>query len=215
MAILTCSKAALRCPDCGKVSYHDLSLFDFSGTNSVRLECDCGTVVISLGTKDKKHYWLQVECSLCGDKHLYYHHWKELWDESDRVLPLVCDEASLDVAYIGPEGEVEEAMENSDGSLAEMAESLGFGDYFVNSSVMYGVLESLNQLAENGHLFCECGNFNVEIEIYPDKLELRCDYCSYSGIIMARDEKDMEIIHHMSEIQLTKKGFRCLDGNKI
>jgi len=214
MAIIsTFSKIVSRCPSCGDISYHDLSMFSFSRSRSTKLECTCGKTIVYMGTKDRKHYWLQLECSFCEGRHIFYYHWKDLWNGD--VLSLVCDESGLDIAYIGPEKKIEKAIEDGEKSLAKMAEDLGFGDYFTNPEVMYGVLDYLNQLAEDGSLFCQCGNFNIEIEIYPDRLELRCEYCDCSGIIMAQNEMDLETVRSLSEIQLTNRGFKCLEGKKV
>ncbi len=212
MAFSTSSKIVLRCPSCGEVTQHDLSLFAFSGSDNLRLQCSCGTDVASFGTKDKKHFWIQAECSFCDETHLYYYQRKDIWGNA--ILSLPCDDSGLDIAYIGPPEKMEEVVSSGDKSLAEMAEDLGFGDYFSNPDVMYDVLDFLYQLAEKGDLFCHCGNYDVEIEIYPDRLELKCGYCEASGIVMARDDADLETLRGMKEIELTPKGFKCLEGKK-
>ena len=212
MAISTNSKMVLRCPYCGEINQHDLSLFAFSGANSIRLTCSCGVDIASLGTKDKKHFWLQADCSFCDDIHFCYYSRKAIW--GSEILSLFCDEAGLDIAYIGPLEKIQEVVTLGDRSLAEMAQDMGFGDYFNNPEVMYGVLDSLYQLAERGDLFCHCGNYDVEIEIYPDRLELKCEYCQASGIVMAQNEADLETLQGLKEIELTPKGFKCLEGKK-
>lgn len=213
MAISTYSKMVLRCPYCGEINQHDLSLFAFSGSNSCRLTCSCGMDIASFGTKDKKHFWVQADCSFCDETHICYYSRKDIWGME--ILSLFCEDSGLDIAYIGPAEKMEEVVTSGDRTLAEMAQDLGFGDYFSNPDTMYGVLDCLYQLAEKGDLFCHCGNYDVEIEIYPDRLELKCGYCQSSGTIMAQNEADLEILQGMKEIELTPKGFKCLEGNKL
>lgn len=212
MAISTNSKMVLRCPYCGEINQHNLSLFDFSGSNSCSLACSCGEDIASLGTKDRKHFWMQADCSFCEEIHFSYYNRKAIW--GDEVISLFCEEAGMDIAYIGPPEKMEEIVTLGDKSLVEMAQDMGFGDYFSNPEVMYGVLDSLHQMAERGDLFCHCGNCDVEIEIYPDRLELKCEYCQSSGMVMAQSEADLETLQGLREIELMPKGFKCLEGKK-
>jgi len=202
----------LRCPYCGEIGCYDISIFSFSGSKSLKFKCECGADIAVIGTKDRKKYWLQLECGYCMGRHIFYYNRKQLWEAE--FLPLVCEETGLDIAYIGDEEIIKQAMETGENSLAEIAENLGFSDYFVNPDVMYGVLDHLNFLAEEGRLFCRCGNLNIEIEIFPDRLELKCGCCSSSGVIMAQDEMDLEKIYNLSEIQLTDIGFKFREGKR-
>lgn len=212
MAISTHSKMVLRCPYCGEINELDLSVFAFSGSNSCRFTCSCGIDIASLGSKDKKHFWVQADCSFCEETHVGYYNRRDIW--GNEIVSLFCDDTGLDIAYIGPPDKMEEVVSQGEKSLAEMAEDLGFGDYFSNPEVMYGVLDCLYQLAETGDLFCHCGNYDVEIEIYPDRLELKCGYCQASGIVMAQNDADLEALQGLKEIELTTKGFKCLEGKK-
>ncbi|NLO90215.1 MAG: hypothetical protein GX088_07850 [Clostridia bacterium] len=210
--VTTLTKMVLRCPYCGEISYYDISIFAFSRSRSLKFKCECGTTIALLGTKDRKKFWLQLECSYCLGRHVFYYNRKHLWETE--ILPLICDETGLDIAYIGEKNLIKQAVESGDKSLVEIAENLGFGDYFVNPEVMYGVLDYLNILAEEGKLFCRCGNYNIEIEIFPDRLDLKCGCCSCSGVIMAQDEWDLEKVCSLSEIQLTDMGFKSREGKK-
>ncbi len=186
MAISTNSKIVLRCPYCGEVNQHDLSVFAFSGSNSCRFTCSCGSDIASLGSRDRKHFWVQADCSFCEETHFCYFNRKDIW--GDEIVSLYCNDTGLDIAYIGPQDKMEEIVAYEEKSLAEMARDLGFGDYFSNPEIMYGVLDCLYQLAEKGDLFCHCGNYDVEIEMLPDRLELKCGFCNASGIVMSQNE---------------------------
>ena len=56
-------------------------------------------------------------------------------------------------------------------SLREMVDP-GFR-LLCQSEVMYEILDDLHKLAAEGKLSCQCGNMDVEVEVF-EKVELRC-----------------------------------------
>lgn len=213
MYIPTSSVVAIRCPFCGQLEFHALSLFDFAGANSTKIQCSCGETLLAMGTKNRKQFWLQMECVLCEAKHLYYFTRRQIW--SSEVLEIHCEETGLEIAYIGPRNKVRQCVQRQERSLAEMAEEMGFEHYFDNPDVMYGILDHLYQLAENGHLSCQCGNHNIEIEIFPDCLELSCDLCRCRAQIMAQQEEDLDKIKNTGIITLEGAGIGPAKTPKI
>ena len=200
MLIQTLNVVALRCPDCGKIKYHTLSFFSFSEKKPVRFNCDCGAQLLSITTKDRKVFYLQLDCLMCETKHLYHYLFKDLW--SAEVLPLFCDETGLEVGFIGPRQKVRKSIAQQERSLREMAEDLGFSDYFANPEVMYDILDDLHKLASDGKLSCECGNMDVEVEVFADRVELRCPTCEALGIIGAETKEDRKAMKNTWEIVL-------------
>lgn len=212
MFIPTTSTVAVRCSVCGQLEFHALSLFDFARVGTCKIQCSCGRTLLNIGTKNRKRFWLQVECVLCETKHLFHFSRKQIW--SSEVLELTCEENGLEICYIGPTNKVRICVENLDRSIAEMAEELGYTDYFENPDIMYDVLDRLYQIAENGNLLCNCGNQDIEIEIFPDYLELKCGYCHSSARIMARTEKDLDFVNNSTKIQLSQSFVNDLQKRK-
>jgi ribosomal protein L31 len=202
LLIPTISTIAIRCSACGQLEFHTLSMFDFASSNSRRFKCSCDKSLLYISTKDRKKFSLQVECVMCEAKHMFYVTRQQLW--SDDVLTLYCEENSLEIGYIGPKDSVLTCVENENHSIADMAEELGYSDYFDNPDIMYDVLDRLYEIAENGNLKCNCGNHDIAIEIFPDYLELRCEYCNSNAIVVASTEEDLELINKLDEIQLTR-----------
>ena len=200
MIIQTTNAVALRCPDCGKIKYHVLSFFAFSGKKPVRFSCDCGAQLLSITTKDRKLYYLQLDCLMCEMKHLYHYLFKDLW--SSEVLSMFCEETGLEVGFIGPRSKVRKCIAKQERSLREMAEDLGFSDYFENPEVMYDILDELHKLAAEGKLSCQCGNMDVEVEVFADRVELRCPTCEALGIIGAETKEDRKAMKNTWEIVL-------------
>jgi ribosomal protein S27E len=212
MVISTYTTVALRCPKCSKMDFYALSRFSMSGTDVAILKCQCGGNLLSMGRNNGKTYWLEVECSMCEDTHFFAFNYKKIW--SGNLLTLVCEETGVEIGFIGSREVVRKNVQNMDKSVQEMAEELGYGEYFNYPEIMYKVLEHLHKIAESGRLYCSCNNHNLEVEVYPDRMELHCNDCGASGIIFAETFKDWEIVRHLNEVVLTEGSFKYIDGKK-
>jgi hypothetical protein len=200
LLITTTTALALRCPECGKIKYHSLSLFSFSAKKTLRLTCACGAPLLVISTRNRKVFYFQVECLMCEGTHLLEFFLKEIWSGS--VLSLVCNETDLEIGFIGPRDQVKKRIANQERSLQEMAEDLGYSDYFANPEIMYEILDCLHKIAEDGKLSCQCGNQQVEVEIFADRIELRCAGCGSFGVIRAETRQDVETVKKIWEIVL-------------
>jgi len=204
--ISTTTVVAIRCSECGKIEYISVSLFSFSGSNSVALKCSCGHEIIKLTTKKRQDFWLQYICAMCEGRHMLKITKKQMWF-SEMPLDLLCEETGIEVGYIGSKEQVKEKVKKQDQSLSEMADKLGFSDFFNNSSIMYEVLEHVYDIAEAGRLYCACGNDEVEVEVYPEYILLACEKCKATGKVMADNEEDLQSIRKAWELKLTRNGF--------
>lgn len=200
MLIPTATVVALRCPSCGRLEFRGLSLFSFSGDRTWQLDCSCGMVLLTIGTRRGRNFWLQYHCGMCDNMHLAHYHRRELW--SPELLTLTCSETDLEVGFVGPRDRVQQAVQYHDRSLAEMAEDLGLSGYFEEPDVMYQLLALVFQLAESGHVHCGCGNDNIEVEIFPGHLQLRCDSCGAEKILPAGTMADLDQLEGLEEILL-------------
>lgn len=212
MILSTYTTIALRCPICGKMDFYALSRFSMTGNSKAEITCECGTNLLTVGRNNGKSYWLKVECSMCEDNHKYTFNVKELWSNS--VSTLICEETGVEIGFIGPRDEVRRNVQNMDKSVQEMAQELGYGEYFNNPEIMYKVLEHLHVVADKGNLYCGCGNYNLEVEIYPDRMELHCNDCGSVGIVFAESFKDWEIIRRIGEIVLAEGTYKYIDDKK-
>jgi len=211
MIIETGALLAMRCPECGKLDYHKLSRFEFGLRKKVEIACKCGFIKLVVNTKDRKDYMLQVPCVVCESKHMRSISSRRFW--SDEVNYLFCQETGLELGYLGPEEEVRELAEAQEESIESLANEFeGEDRYFNNSEIMYEVLNRLHDIAEQGALFCQCGNLDVEVDIFPDRLELHCKECDSINIIYAETEDDLRVIKDVDTIELTRNGFGYLDS---
>ncbi len=212
MLVVTTTAIALRCPGCGRIKCHSLSLFSFSANKAIQFACDCGRTVLSVTTKDKRLYTFQVECLMCEGKHSYQFFLKDVW--SQRLLSLFCSETGFEVGFIGPRHEVRRCIAEQERSLREMAEDLGFSDYFENPEVMYEVLDRLHRIAESGGLLCRCGNHHIEVELFAERVELRCPECGACGVIDAGSREDVDALRSIWEIVLQPGKLQFLGAGR-
>ena len=204
---------AMRCPKCGQLDYHTISRFGFSSQKKKECYCTCGAVKLIITTKDHKSYWLQVPCVVCENNHVRQISGKKLW--SSEITSLYCQEIGVELGYIGPAEEVKKlSMDlDFDNVFDCFSSDLVFEDeYFHNSEIMYEVLNCLRDIAEQGLLYCQCGKQSIEVDIFPDCLELRCQDCDRAHIIYAETEDDLQVIKNMVYIELTNNDFEYLDS---
>jgi hypothetical protein len=210
MILLTETLFAMRCPSCGKLEFHPLSIFAFSGNRTVKLLCSCGNSKIIIGSKHYKKFWVQLPCVLCETKHLLYYDFKQIW--SSKVTYMLCTDTNLELGFFGPPEQVREIAESQSNNIDNIIDELGYDDYFHNPEVMMEALNCLHDIAEDGMLYCGCGNYNIEVDIFPDRLELQCKECNSVSIVYAETEEDLKVIKGVDRIELDYKGFKCLDG---
>ncbi len=209
MLIITYTTTAVYCPTCGKVNFHAISRFNLSGRQKVEITCECGTNLLVFQHQKDKIYSLKIACHMCEEYHNYSYSARELW--SEQVATVFCQETGVEIGFIGPRDKVLKSINNMDKSVQEMVEELGYGEYFNNAEIMYKVLEILHKIAEKGKLFCSCGNYNLEVEVYPDRLELLCRDCGAVGVVFAETFKDLETVQQLKEIILTENTYKYID----
>lgn len=210
MVVSTETLLAMRCPECGKLEFHNISRFGFRNAKNKEISCACGALKLTISTKNRKDYWLQIPCVVCEAKHLRSLPGKQLW--SGEVVYLYCQETGLELGYIGPEDRVKELAPSFDEDIETLAGEPGGDEYFHNSEVMYEVLNRLHDIAESSALYCQCGNQRIEVDIFPDRLELHCKDCDSVNIIYAETDDDLRVIQQVETIELTRSGFGCLDS---
>ncbi|MEW8957760.1 hypothetical protein MHOCP_23860 [Moorella humiferrea] len=200
MIIHTFNVVAIRCPSCGRLEFRGFSLFDFGGDRMWQIDCSCGTPLMKMEKKKGRTFCLQYRCGMCDGLHLMRLTHGELW--ARRLLTLTCRETELDVGFIGPREKVQRAVQRHDRSLVEAARDLGYDDFFEEPEIMYQLLSLIYQKAEEGRVRCGCGNENIEVEIFPGHLKLRCQACRAEKTLPALTYTDLEQVEELQEIRL-------------
>jgi ribosomal protein S27E len=206
----TVTTLAIRCPECGNLEFHNLSRFALSGGGKIQIKCSCGAFLLGIVRKSPRSYWLQVPCVLCETKHLREISGARLWGKS--AITLECHEAGLELGFLGRAEEVKTLAEDLDTDLESLVDQLGFDEYFNNSEVMHQVMQCVQDIADNGGLFCQCGINRIEVDVFLDRLELHCTECDSINIVYAETEEDLRVIQQVETIELVRNGFKCLDS---
>ncbi len=183
---------ALRCPHCGRLESKEIQVFEFSGGQTLEVECSCGQQKAILARDSMQEYLVHYLCAICEGEHLLSLKNGEFWGEL--AVPINCPEASVRIGTIGSQ----EAVHNDDlyrDSLESLAEKLGGDDYFSNPAIMLDILDILQDMAMRGRVSCMCGSKDIQIDLYPDRLKLVCAECSGNLTIPAQYEEDLEDIN--------------------
>ncbi|MGE5551598.1 MAG: hypothetical protein ACM3ZC_13885 [Bacteroidota bacterium] len=213
MLLSTGRMVALRCPLCGKFASHVLSLFSFVPGRPLRVNCGCGFNKMTISSAAHKSYIVQIACLACAGTHHQRLRRQEFW--GDEICRLRCPEIGAEIGYLGPEQSVRQVIEDGRDRLESIANDLGFDDFFNHPEVMLEVLGHLHFLAENGNLKCQCGNGQIEVDVFPDKLELRCGSCHSLLIIYAETKEDLAAVRRNPRIVMSTRGFASIDACKL
>jgi len=190
-----------------------ISFFAFSGQNSLTLLCTCGYKKLTIHTGDRRNYLLKVSCMICDEIHNLNWRHTQLWQ--NEISAIICPATRQDLGYIGRKERLEEYIVENSRNMESVLNDLGFDDYFANPSVMVQVLAHLHKIADDGQLYCLCGNQDIQVDVFPEKLELHCPNCNSLSIIYAESREDLELIRNIRVIAMTEKGFTSFNAHKI
>lgn len=210
MVIKTSTVCAVRCPACGKIEFYQLSLFSLGRARRYTLYCDCGAELLTLTAKRGGQCFMQIPCVVCNQHHHFAYHPKELW--GGKLTVPCCPDTELEMAYVGPRQEVQKAVEEEEQELQALVDDLEQDEIFINPQVAYDSLSHLQNLMNRGKVSCQCGNRQIELELFPDRLELHCPTCGSVDIIYAETEEDLRCFKKVEEISMAEHGFRYLDA---
>ncbi len=179
---------ALRCPLCGKIEYHPLSPFTIKADQPHRIHCSCGFRKAMVMRGAPNNFQIQIPCISCGREHAYTYSARTIWRIAAGTM--ACPIFGETLGFLGERDEVEEAGRQwKDGGTE------GLSDYFLNPSVVFDILEHLQDLAGTHSLYCQCGSMAIELDLRPEYLELHCVECGMTARIQAvTDEDRMEIV---------------------
>ncbi|RJX19126.1 MAG: hypothetical protein C4570_05705 [Ammonifex sp.] len=209
MLLPTDTVIALRCPECGRLELFHLSRFAISKQRPGRVICSCGVEKAKVLTRDHAAYTFEVCCTICDLRHSYRLSGKKLY--SSEVTPLLCLETGLELGSMGPRDKVRAAIQTYQEELEALIDELGGPNYFSNPDVMFEVLNYLQEMADEGGIFCPCGKNRIELEVLPDRLELRCKNCERISTIYAETEQDLLYLQELPAIELARYGFCSLE----
>lgn len=198
----------MRCPNCGKLELVTLSRFSVARKNALKVHCACGFLLMTISTKFFKSYCLEVACPICQVSHRQTLPGSQLW--AGHLLKFYCPESGVGLGCLGLTHNVSNVV--SSGGEKNSFQSMTSGYYFHNRGIMLEALRRLQNISESRQLYCQCGNRYIEVEIFPDRLELNCKNCDSVNIIYAETEEDLQVIKQVEKIELVISGFGYIDS---
>ncbi|MDD2400968.1 MAG: hypothetical protein PHD60_01925 [Clostridia bacterium] len=219
MVICTHTVIALRCSSCGKINVRSLSRFDFSGVGSVKLFCECGNSLANINKKGKNIFCLQVRCFMCETKHRYLFRKDEVWNKY--VIPIKCEGTAMRIGFMGIREKVIENISQEENSYRQMVEELGYNEECSDDfNIINKTVDYLSDMLEEGKMSCSCGNSQLEVDAFQDRVEINCPHCNATGVVFVKTRGDLRRIYDMKCIKLEAYSCRCfygehLEGEKI
>lgn len=211
MLITACTTFAVRCPHCGKLETTEVSRFSLGRGHSVKVHCSCGHHQLTVGARQGQ-VWLQVPCYLCDGVHFLYFSPSAFWEPE--LKQLTCAETDLQLGVFGSDELVTGYAKPGSSELERLLEDAAFDDYFDEPTIMYPILNLVHILSEAGGLSCTCGNNEISVDIYPDRLELLCSDCGRYKPVPATTEEDLMEVERVAQIQVGDDTPTRRRGNK-
>lgn len=198
MVIELSTSFAMRCPTCGRLDVHRLNVFNLAGGEPLEYYCECGSHKATIERKGSKYINIRYYCIICDLEHSMILPHNIFWSKN-HLNSLICLDTELNLGYFGPEKKIMAELDRQREELNSMANELGF-DEFADPEIMLEILDYLHDVAAEGGLFCECGNHEISIELYTDKLELTCSICGSSQQLAASSKEDLYQLKGMDDV---------------
>lgn len=208
MIINSNMKMAVTCEKCGKISVEELNLFEINKSKELRLTCSCGSLNCTIYSNEHKNINISTGCIYCGREHKYKYKSKDIILGEE----MLCPEVGMPIIKIGDSQEVNSYINDIDKNTIEVLYDKNFELFFNNHSIMKKSLEKLRGLKENSKINCDCGNNDIAIEIYSDRVELRCVSCQGIKIIYAENKEDLDTFYKKNKIDIKQSEFEFIDA---
>ena len=203
-----CKTIIVRCQSCGRLREYDFNIFDVMSNNKVKYRCSCGETNIVVNRKNNKRMNMEIGCLGCGGKHYYELGLREILKDSDMFYCLLGYKLCfLDDDKIDNQIFLKKQVDLEDNSR----EICGEG-YFNNLKVLTIALKKLYTLNEEDKIDCDCGNSKINIEIFSDRIELKCLNCHSVNIIFTETEEDLSVLLKKDRIRLRECNISCIDS---
>ena len=172
------------CPGCSSTAIVEKNLFDFSGTTPVTLSChdacreDC--VVI---TPKKDKYQILINCPMCDEAHLF--NIKKITFWQSKFFVLHCPETGIGILFLGEYDMVKKELFEQEEMFVKLSEEC---DVTRELTVIFEIVERINEFAKEEKVSCSCGSHAISIEIDNEKITLKCRECGKVKNISSSEE---------------------------
>ncbi len=201
-------KIAITCEKCGKINIEQLNLFTLSKDKEMKSICSCGSLNCIIYSDKHKDINISTNCIYCGKEH------KEVYKTKDivRGTEVICPEVGMPIVKTGDMKAVSSYIKNINRHTIEALYDKDFELFFSNHEIMKKTLERLILLKEADKINCECGNADITLEIYSERIELICIDCQSIKIIYAESQEDLEVFYEKKKITMKPFEFEFIDA---
>ncbi len=191
MVIDRVNTVAYKCPVCGSIEFNSVSVFDFSGRRSYTIKCSCKKGFVKIIPKAQQKCTVTMPCIACNKVHLYTLPFKAFWTK--KPITFHCPGTGMELCFIGNDDDVRKLVDVYELEMDLLMNNIGYDDYFVNNTVMLSTIDKIHDIAEKDNLLCQCGSHDIDLEMYSDQVELRCNRCRMTEIIKASTNHDLKL----------------------
>lgn len=177
-----------RCPTCGGGVLGMCSELSLSGGRLLRLRCPCGESDMTVTQTTDGAVSVTVPCLLCNSNHIYRVH-PSVFFGRDLFL-LNCAYSNLDVAFIGEEERVSQALDEHEATLRKIFADAGLStlarvkneernddDILPDAQVLDVVRFLVRELEADGQIDCPCHNGEYDVEFTRRGVRVFCRNC--------------------------------------
>ncbi len=189
----------LDCDLCGEKEGQKITVFAFSASQKTAINCSCGCQKAVLEPGAGQTCRLHIPCVFCDQEHTLVFDRRKLWEEE--LLTLSCPETGCELGWWGDAEHTVKARDEQ-----EKQQNANDRAYFTNPVYIFEALNHLHDLHEEKRLFCCCGNQDIQMDLYQDRLELRCDQCGCINHISVEKEEDWQRLTEVRAIELGESG---------
>ncbi|MBR4335808.1 MAG: hypothetical protein IKP74_05070 [Clostridia bacterium] len=214
---------AYRCPAC--LSAVKGLIGDFiPASGMLRLKCPCGKSRMQVTVSpDREKFRFDVPCLFCRQDHHFSVSRSVVL--GGRLFLLNCPYTNVDIGFLGPDGELDSALENQLTELSKLAGMLGvekLQDLTPEEAEETGVLPDaqvhdvirfiVKEMEADGAITCPCGGGNYETAVTENGILVYCPACGASHLFPANSVSDAEQFLHCESLELTNP--RKMPGNE-
>ncbi len=180
---------AYRCPHCGFSIYGIVGQFSLAG-DLLKIKCQCenGSELTVNYTSDKK-LRISVPCLFCGQNHNYVVSQNVFF--GGELFLLACPYTNMDICFIGPKDQVDEAVSQSEKDLNTLfeewqissLEELRAGtrqdpDKIITDTQIYDIVRFLvRELEADNAIDCPCHSGSYDFDMSEDGIVVFCPHC--------------------------------------
>lgn len=204
---------AVRCQACSKLETHELSIFRLQKGKYRKMKCVCSNHEFQIKIDHLNNIYFKIPCSCPEGEHVFQYKLKDILRV--KLHFGVCEETREVIFCVGNRNHIEEKVEGINREIDRIMESFGYESYFHNPEIMMESLNRVHALAEEHNLYCDCGSREIDMNLFPDRIELRCLKCNSLSVIYTETQEDLRNIKNTQAIIMHESAFACIDAINI